>query len=85
MHSPMKTAPEVMAFLVDPDVLAAASDNSKTYGAPNDCWSVHAAHAQMKVGGSTYCYEVVAYQRADGRMPRGCPNRDSPDYDRNAR
>jgi len=32
----MKTAPEVMAFLVDPDVFAAARDNSKTYGAPKD-------------------------------------------------
>jgi hypothetical protein len=36
MNSPMKTAPDVIAFLVDPEVLAAASDNSKTYGAPKD-------------------------------------------------
>jgi hypothetical protein len=33
---PMKIAPEVMAFLVDPEVLAAASESRRTYGAPND-------------------------------------------------
>jgi hypothetical protein len=27
---PMKTAPDVIAFLVDPDVLAAASDSRRT-------------------------------------------------------
>jgi len=39
---------------------------------------------RCKEGESTYCYEIVAYQRADGGVPRGCPDRDSPDYDWNA-
>ena len=33
----MKIAPEVMAFLVDPDTFAAARESSRTYGAPKDC------------------------------------------------
>lgn len=34
---PIKIAPEVIAFFVEPDTLAAARDSSRTYGAPKDC------------------------------------------------
>ena len=34
---PIKIAPEVIAFLVEPDTFAAARERSRTYGAPNDC------------------------------------------------